>query len=102
MELALETQCIEPAAFACEISYQIQGRRLELKWSREHLAKKAQISEFTIFNLEKGKGWADLYTVGALFCALDIHFEDLGKKKWPALSEFHPTTEDLDDLNTRS
>lgn len=86
MELAIEPQLIEAAAFACEISYQIQGRRNELKWSREYLGEMAQISEFTIFNLENGKSWADLYTVGALFGALGIRFEDLGRKKWPVAS----------------
>jgi DNA-binding XRE family transcriptional regulator len=86
MELAIESQLIEAAAFACEISYQIQGRRNELKWSREYLGEMAQISEFTIFNLEKGKSWADLYTVGTLFGALGIRFEDLGRKKWPVAS----------------
>jgi DNA-binding XRE family transcriptional regulator len=87
MNLSIEAHLFEPAALACEVSYQIKERRTELNWSRAHLGKVAQISEFTILNLENGKNWADLYTVGALFGALGIRFEDLGRKKWPGRPE---------------
>jgi DNA-binding XRE family transcriptional regulator len=87
MDLSIETHLFEPAALACEVSYQIKERRTELNWSRAHLGKIARISEFTIFNLENGKNWADLYTVGTLFDALGIRFEDLGRKKWPERTE---------------
>jgi DNA-binding XRE family transcriptional regulator len=97
MDLLIETHLFEPAALACEVSYQIRERRTELKWSRAHLGKVAQISEFTIFNLENGKNWADLYTVGALFGALGIRFEDLGRKKWPVPSEREDEANSLEE-----
>jgi len=80
LEKALAKHVFDAASLACEISFQIKHHRSKAGWSQSQLAKKAHISEFTVFNIENGKSWADLYTVGVLFSALGIKPQDLGQK----------------------
>jgi DNA-binding XRE family transcriptional regulator len=62
----------QAAAFANEISFRIRQRRKELKMTQEMLAQKAGISLFTVTNVERGKTWADLHTIGQILGILGL------------------------------
>lgn len=55
----------------------IKNKRLEMKLSQKALAKKADVSFNTIYNVEKGVSNSNLLTYQKICEALNIKFSDL-------------------------
>lgn len=63
---------VSAAVFALEFADRVRWARELRGWRQVDLAEVSGLSEFTVVNVESGKVWADLHTVGRLAGALQI------------------------------